>query len=194
MRKRIANLTSHILSPFLVGLALILLVSFESTTSIFDALKWSLILVVVSILPIYLVVIYLVRNNRLDSVFANVRQQRTKIYVLTVILAGLGCIILLSAKAPLMLAALFVAGFSGTIIFMCINFRWKISLHTAFTTASVTLLVILYGFTAAAAIVLIPLVAWARIELDHHSPVEAVTGALLATSILVTVLYLFGLI
>ncbi len=194
MKKRIASLTSNIFSPFLVSLVLILLVSFESTASIFDALKWSLILTVLSILPIYLVVVYLVRNNRLDSVFVNVHKQRTKIYALAIILAGVGSVILLYLEAPLILIALFVTGFSAMVIFMCINLWWKISLHTAFTTASVIVLVILYGFMAVVTIVLIPLVAWARIELAHHSLAQVVAGAFLATSILVAVFYLFGLI
>lgn len=194
MIKRIANLTSIIFSPFLVGLALILLVSFESTASILDAIKWSLILIALSILPIYLVVVYLVRSNKLDGILGSIRQQRSKIYALAAILAGIGCIILFYLKAPLIMLALFATGFFGTAIFMGINLWWKISLHTAFIAASVTLLVILYGFMAAVAIVLIPLVAWSRLELESHSPAQLVAGALLATSILVVVFYLFGLI
>ncbi len=194
MAKRIAHLTSNILSPFLVGLVLILLVSFETTASVFDAIKWSLTLTALTILPIFLFSVYLVRRNRLDSVFANVRKQRTKIYALAVVLTGVGCIILLSLKAPLILLALFIAGFAAIALFMCVNLWWKISLHTAFITAAVTVLLILYGFMAAASIVLIPLVAWARIELEHHSLAQAITGALLAASILVIVFYLFGLI
>ncbi len=194
MVKRIANLTSIIFSPFLVGLAVILLVSFESTASILDAIKWSLILIALSILPIYLVVVYLVRSNRLDGILINIRQQRSKIYALAAILTGIGCIILFYLKAPLIMLALFVTGFFGTAIFMGINLWWKISLHTAFIAASVTLLVILYGFMAAVAIVLIPLVAWSRLELERHSPAQLVAGALLAISILPAVFYLFGLI
>ena len=137
MRKRIANLTSNIFSPFLVGLVIILLVSFEAVASIFDAIKWSLILIALSILPTFLFAVYLVRHNRLDSVFTDVRGQRTKIYTLTVILAGMSCIILLSLRAPPILLALSVAGFSAGVIFMSINLRWKISLHTALITAAV---------------------------------------------------------
>ena len=194
MRKRIASLTSNVFSPLLIGLALILLVSLEATVSVSDAIKWSLILTALSILPVFLFAVYLVRRNRLDSVYVNVRKQRTKIYALVVILAGVSCIILLSLKAPLILLALLVAGFSAAVIFMCVNLWWKISLHTAFITAAVIVLFILYGFIATASIVLIPLVAWARIELEHHSLAQVVTGALLATSVLVVVFYLFGLI
>jgi membrane-associated phospholipid phosphatase len=194
MRRRIANLTSNLFSPFWIGLVLILLVLFQAADSLSEGIKWSLILTFISILPLWLFVLYLVRRHRLDHAFANVRQQRTRIYGLAVILAGVSCIILLSLGAPLILLALFTAGFLATVIFMCINLWWKISLHTAFITAAVMLLFILYGFMSMAAIVLIPLVAWARIELGHHSLAQVVTGSLSATSILVVVFYLFGLL
>jgi len=194
MRKRIANLTSNILNPFLVSLVIILLLSFESTPSIVDALKWSLILVVISILPVFSVTTYLIRNQRLDDLFIGVRKQRTKIYLLASVCALFGCIILLYLGAPLMLVATFVAGLSAIVIFMCINLLWKISLHTALIAASVTVLLILYGSIAAITAVLLPLIAWARIELEHHSLAQVTTGALLAALIVVVVFYLFGLV
>jgi len=194
MRKQIASLTSIIFSPFVMGLALVLLVSFQSTTSVFDAIKWSLILIGLSILPIYLAVIYLVGSKKVDSISFNIRQQRYKIYTLAVILGGAGGIILFFLKAPLITIALFVSGFVGAVIFLSINLWWKISLHTAFVATLVTLLVILYGFVAIVAIVLIPWVAWARLELKQHSPAQLIAGALVAPSILMAVFYPFGLI
>ncbi len=194
VRKRVANLTSNILNPFLVSLAVILLLSFESTSGTLDALKWSLILIAVSILPVFSVVVYLVRRGRLDGVFTSARGQRTKLYWLAGVCASVGCVILVCCEAPLILVATFVAGLSAVVIFMGINLLWKISLHTAFITASVTVSVILYGWIAAVAVVLIPLMSWARIELKHHSLAQVATGALLAALIVVVVFYLFGLV
>ena len=194
MRKRIANLTSNILNPFLVSLVLILLISFRSTSSALDAVKWSLILIAISILPVFLVITYLVRNRRLEGPFVNIRKQRTKVYLLAGICAGVGCIILPYLEAPKELTATFVAGLSAVVVFMCINLLWKISLHTAFVTASVTALIILYGPIAAVTVVLVPLIAWSRIELKHHSLAQVATGALLAALIVVVVFYLFGLV
>ena len=105
MKKQIANLTSNIFNPFLVGLVIILLVAFKSTAGITDAVKWASILIALTILPTYLAAIYLVRNNKLDSVFTNARQQRTRIYVITVILAILSFAVLFYLKAQLMLIA-----------------------------------------------------------------------------------------
>ena len=192
MRKRIANLTSNILNPFLVSLVVILLLSFKATSSVLDALKWSLILIAISILPVYLVIVYLVRSERVEGFFISVRKQRTKIYLLAGACAGVGCAILPYWGAPLTLVATFVAGLSAAVVFMCINLRWKISLHTAFVAASVTVLVILYGWIAAVTVVLVPLIAWARIGLEHHSLAQVATGALLAALIVVVVFYLFG--
>jgi len=194
MRKQIAKLVSNILNPFLISLVIILLLSFESTRSLLDALRWSVILVAISLVPVYSVMVYFSRTGRLGSRFVDVRKQRTKIYLLAGICALVGCIILVYLEAPLILLATFVAGLSATVIFMGINLGWKISLHAAFIAASITLLVILYGSLGIVAVMLLPLVAWARVELGHHSLAQVTIGALLAALIVVVVFYLFGLV
>jgi uncharacterized membrane protein len=194
MRRQLANLTSNILNPFLVSLAIIILLSFGSTTTTSDAIKWSLISIAVSILPVFLIIVYLVRNEKLENMFINARRQRNKIYLLASICAVLGCIILLYSGAPLALVAAFVAGLSVVLLFMCINLLWKISVHAAFVASSVTVLTILHGSTGAVTAVLLPPIAWARIELEHHSIAQVAAGAFLAALIVVVVFHLFGLI
>ena len=198
MSKRIANLTSNILSPFLVSFVVILLLSFEASLreglGVLDALKWALIVVVVAILPVFLVTIYLVRNKKIDSLFIGVRKQRTKIYLLASVCAVVGNVIFIYFEAPLALVATFIAGLSAVVIFMGVNLLWKISLHTALIAASVTLLVILYGPTAIVTAVLLPLIAWARLKLGYHSLAQVAAGALLSSLIVAIVFYLFGLV
>ena len=190
-RKRIANLTSNILNPFLLIMAMILLLSFTSASGTLDALKWGLILIAVGILPVFSTAIYLVRKGRLDSILTNVRQQRTRLYLLAVFCTAAGYIVLLRSNAPPMLEAAFATGFLALVIFMGINLWWKISLHTAFIAGLVTILVILYGWTAIVTVVLVALVAWARIELKYHSLAQATAGAILAVLIVIVVFYPF---
>jgi len=194
MRRQLANLTSNILNPFLVSLVIILLLSFESTTTISDAIKWSLISIAVSILPVFLIIVYLVRNERLENMFINARRQRNKIYLLASICAVVGCIILIYSGAPLVLVAAFVAGLSVVLVFMCINLLWKISIHAAFVAVSVTILIVLHGSIWIVMAALLPPIAWARVELEHHSIAQVTAGALLAALIVVVVFQLFGLI
>jgi len=194
MRRRIANLTSTTLNPFLVSLVIIFLLSFGSASGTLDALKWSLILIAISILPVFLTTIYLVRKGRLDGIFTAVRRQRTGIYLLSGFCAAVGYVILLLFEAPLMLRAAFATGLSGMAIFTVINLWWKISLHTAMVTTLATVLVILYGWIAIAGVVLVPLTAWVRIELKQHSLAQVIAGAVLAATTTVAGFYLFGLI
>ena len=80
------------------------------------------------------------------------------------------------------------------LVFMLINFTWKISLHTAFAAGSVTVLILLYGTTGAFSAVLVPPIAWSRIELKYHSLGQTVAGAVLSALIVIVVFHLFGLI
>lgn len=193
-RRQIAKLTSDILNPFLVSLVIVLLLSFKSTATALDALKWALILIAVGILPVFSVMVYLTRSGRLDGIFTGVRRQRTRVYLLAVGCAVVGCVLILCLGAPQVLRATSVAGLSAVIVFTAVNLFWKISLHIAFVAASAAALVILYGPIGAISLVFLPLIAWARIESGHHSVAQVATGAILAAGIVVVVFYLFDLV
>jgi len=194
MKKKLAKLTSNILNPFLVSLVVIVLISLDSTSSLFDALKWSLIAIALTILPVFGVILFLVRKGKIDGIFISIREQRYRIYLLASTCAILSWAVLTYLGAPLALVAAFVSGLSAIIIFMCINLWWKISVHTAFISGSVTVMIILYGVAGIAIAVLLPLITWSRIELEHHSLAQAATGAVLAALVAAIVFYLFGLI
>ncbi|MFC2019369.1 phosphatidic acid phosphatase [Chloroflexota bacterium] len=194
MKQRAAKAISNIFSPYLIGTVLIVIASFESTASALDGLKWMLIMIALSVLPILLSSAYMVRSSQLDSLFANVRQQRVKVYVIASVLGAVGCIVLFLLKAPSLLQALFISGFLASIIFMGINFRWKISIHAAFVASLVIVPLLIYGLVALVLLALVPPVAWARMEQKRHSLAQLICGALLSASILLLVFYLFDLV
>jgi membrane-associated phospholipid phosphatase len=194
VRRKLANLISNVLNPFLVSLVMLSLISFHSATSIAQAIKWSLLSIALSILPIFLIMVCFVHMEKLEGIFTSIRQERNKIYLWASVFALVDCIVLYYLGAPRALVAMFVAGLCATVVFMGINLLWKISLHTAFMAAVITVLTVLYGYPGMVAVVLLPPVAWARVELEHHSVVQVAGGALLATLIVVVVFYLFGLI
>ena len=194
MKKRLAKLTSDILNPFLVSFAVIVLLSFESTSSTSDAIKWASISVALSVLPVFAVVIYLIHIKKLEGIFVNPRRQRNKIYLLASACAVAGCVVLPCVGAPELLVATFAAGLASIVTFTVINLYWKISLHTAFVAASVTILIIVYNLIGALTALLLPLVAWSRIEMELHSPTQVAAGAMLSALIVVIVFQFFGLI
>lgn len=193
-KQQLAHFTSAVLNPFIVSLAIMVFLSFESTSSISDGLKWSLLLIGFTVLPIFLVIMYLVHKDKVDDIFLRVRRQRNQIYLLTSLCTIACCALLFFLNAPLVLFATMVAALSAMLVFMLINFTWKISLHTAFAAGSVTVLIITFGATGAFAAVLVPPIAWSRIELKYHSLSQTVAGALLSALIVFVVFHFFGLI
>ncbi len=194
MRKKLAEMTSNLLNPFLVGLAIIVLITLDSASSVTDALKWIVISLGLTFVPVLGVMLYLVYSDRIEGISIRMRQQRDKIYLLSCACGVISCIVLFSMGAPLVLIASFVAGLCAIVIFMCINLWWKISVHTALVGGSVTMLIVLYGFTGAISAVLLPAVTWSRIELKHHSLAQVGAGALLSAAIVAVVFLLFGLV
>jgi membrane-associated phospholipid phosphatase len=194
MRERLARLTSNILNPFVVSIIVIVLLAFKDASGTADAVKWVLISLAISVLPIFIVVIFLIHRRKLDGFFTNPREQRNVVYILAAALGAIGCGLLWYLDAPELLAVTFTAGLVSIVVFMGINYFWKISLHTAFTAASVTVIIMAYGATAAWTFVFLPLMAWARIELKQHSIAQVVTGGLLAAIIVVGVFWGYGLV
>jgi membrane-associated phospholipid phosphatase len=194
MKERLARLISDILNPFLVSIIVLLLFAFKATDTITDAFKWAAISLVLSVLPIFIVIISMVRRKKLDGLFVNPREQRHGIYLLASALGALGCGLLWYLDAPRLLSVTFTAGLAAIIVFMIINYFWKISLHTAFTTASVVVVIMVYGAVAAWTVIMIPPVAWARIQLKQHSLAQVITGGAVAAVIAAGVFWGFGII
>jgi len=194
MKIRVANLISNTINPFLTGMIIILAICLESTNTIPDALRWALVATGLSMLPIFFVVVYLVIKRRVDSVFANTRQQRTIIYFVSLGLAVIGCIALWLLGAPYALVISFLVALIAGTVFMIINFWWKISLHTAAITALVTILITLFGYPALVSALLVPLVMWSRVALGHHSILQTIAAAILVPVIIVPLFLALGLI
>jgi membrane-associated phospholipid phosphatase len=192
MKETLARLTTNILNPFLTCFIVIVLLAFKGTDNAAAAVKWASVSIALSVLPVLAVVIYLVRRKKLDSVYDNPRRQRTGIYLLASALGAISYGLLWYLRAPELLVATFAAGLAAIVIFTAINCVWKISLHTAFLSGAVAILIIVYGAPAIGTLILLPLVAWARMALKQHSIVQVMAGATIAAAIVVGVFWGYG--
>ena len=191
MRERLARLISNTLNPFVISAAVIVLLAFHETSNITDALKWASISLAISVLPVFIAVIFLVQSKKIGGFFNNLREQRSVAYLLASALGAISCGLLWYLKAPELLAVTFTAGLLSIIMFTGINYFWKISLHTAFMAASLTIVIIIYEVAAVWALAFLPLVAWARVQLKQHSIMQVVIGGALAAAIVVGVFFGF---
>ena len=194
MKETLARLVSNILNPFVVAVTALALVAFQATATAADAFLWIAFSIAISVLPVVVVVIFLVRRKKLDGFFSNPREQRNSVYLLASVLGIIDCALYWYLHAPRLLSVLFTAGLIAVIIFMAINYYWKISLHTAFVTGAVVVLVIIFGWKALFAVALIPLVAWSRIVLKQHTMPQVIAGGLLSVVIVGGVFWGFGVI
>jgi membrane-associated phospholipid phosphatase len=194
MRQQIARLISNILNPFIISLITIILLVWYTTSSLASAFKWAAIALGLSVIPVFCFMVYQVRHNKLDTFFPEGQGQRKIIYVIASALAAIGCVVMWYFDAPRLLTFSFIAGLAAVVIFMGINLYWKISLHTAFISAAAVVLTLVFGVKAAWVFVLLPLVAFSRLELKLHTPAQVITGALLAAAIVTLVFWGFGVV
>jgi membrane-associated phospholipid phosphatase len=194
MRIRLARLISNTLNPFVISAAVVILLAFHETSSTTDALKWASISLAISVLPVFIAVTFLVQSKKIDGFLTDLREQRSIVYLLASALGAVSCGLLWYLKAPELLAVTFTAGLISIIVFTGINYFWKISLHTAFMAASLTIMIIVYRVAAVWVLVFLPLVAWARIESKQHSIMQVVIGGVLAAAIVVGVFFGFRVV
>lgn len=192
MRLRLADSISNIFSPFLITAVTVLLLAFRSELEPARALVWAFIVVAISVLPILVALALLVRAGRLDSLFASIRKQRTEVYVIGIAFTAADYVILRYTNAPAIFMAALGTALLGLAVFMCINFWWKISVHTAFAGAMVTVLIIFYGWWGLIVAPLVFFIGWARIALKEHTLAQVAVGAVLASAIGLVGFNLFG--
>jgi len=194
MRKRLAKLISNTLNPFVVSAVVIILLAFRETSAASEAIKWAAISLALSVLPTLIVVIFLVCSKRMDGFFSTTRKERNIAYLFASGLGAIACGLLWHLSAPEILAITFTAGLISMVLFTGINYYWKVSLHTAFVAASLAIVIIICGTEAVWAVIFLPLVAWARIELKQHSITQVIVGGLLAALITIGIFWGFGAI
>lgn len=191
---RIAGVVSHIFNPSITGTLFVTSVLFRDISTINEAGKWLLILLPINLIPLGLHTMYLLRNNKIDTLFIKTRQKRTSMYLLSIIMMGISCLLLQFCGAHKAVLVVTTTILLINTLYMCINFFWKISVHAAFTGLAVAGLCISYGIVCAGSLILIPLVSWARIRLGYHSLMQVVAGTALAVVIFIAVAIFFDIV
>jgi hypothetical protein len=193
-RTRLANTISSGLSPLVLGLLIIAILSFHSSSTILEAFKWFSLVTGLCILPVLFIAIYLVNTGRMDSLFSNRRHQRHRIYVTGLFFNVIAIWVLNLLHAPAILIAALVAGLASVVCLAFINLWWKISVHSSTIAAFVTTLFVVYGLWAVLSLPLLPLMWWARVTLTQHTFAQVTAGSALAVLIVVTTFLQYGII
>jgi membrane-associated phospholipid phosphatase len=114
----------------------------------------------------------------------NVGAQRSRLVVLAFITASVaaGLILLLVLGAPRLLTGYLAFMLASVAVLVAITTVWKVSIHCAVASGSVTILALAFGPLVLPAYVLVALLGWSRVAVKDHSVAQVVAGSLLGAA------------
>ena len=111
----------------------------------------------------------------------NVGAKRARLIVLAFIIASVavGLVLMVGLGAPTELSGYFGCMLGSIAVLAAITTVWKISIHCAVASGSVTILVLLFGPWLVPAYLLVALTGWSRVVVKDHSAAQVIAGSLL---------------
>ena len=166
---RAARVISAVTSPYLAAAVTgVLMVYFLHPTPAQLLLWGGVCLLFAAVIP-FAVVYLLRRAGQVTDLHVALRRQRATPFVATLISVACGILLLQVLRAPAPLLALGVAFLANGTFLTLISLRWKISAHSAVFAAGAFAIALL-GYPAALwALVLVPLILWARVYRRRHT-------------------------
>jgi membrane-associated phospholipid phosphatase len=187
--KLFAKVINVILHPVALTLPGVFLIVFQSTKDTNEAFLWTFFSVIFSGI-VSLFVLYGVKKGFFNNLDVSNRKQRIILYpfIIAVVILFIGFVYLMHGPSSLIKASVLII--AALLILDIINTKIKVSGHVAVVSSLVTGLVYAYGGAVFISILLIPLIAWARITEKRHTLKETVVGALCGIVLSLTAIYI----
>ncbi len=186
---QIGRIISQVFHPTVNGFAAFLLVGAAAPglPSVVYGLSWAATCITTIIIPPALYFyLRLFRGDFSDDDVSR-RSERTGLYIAALLSTVTGSIVLHLLGVPSVFLRLILAAVGVTFTCMLVNFRWKISVHSASIATLSTLATLFLQWLGAIFWLCALAVGWARIRTGNHTPLQvlarwgvAVVGVLLA--------------
>ena len=172
----LATTVSAVLSPPVLAPTMLFLAT--RSAHLASAWFWASIWLTLCILAPSVYMLWLRKQGSLSDLNMTRREERTRPMLLTLGSAAAALVVLRLGAAPQMLLVISSAAVLQLLFVFPVTLRWKISFHTAVVASFVVLMWGLVGPAALPLAGLVPLIAWARIRLRHHTLAQTIAGAL----------------
>ena len=182
-----ARIISFISNPVLLSIPFSYALVFKSREDFLYALAWTFVSILFASL-VGVFVVLAVRKGVFSDFDISKRQERTPIFIFTGLLSILYFLIVFLLNGPKVLLIALGALLFGVIIADIINRKIKASIHLAVFSSFSVIMGILYGGMFWVLLLIAPLVAWSRVKLKKHEPLETIVGGLVGI-IIVLMLY-----
>jgi membrane-associated phospholipid phosphatase len=173
----LAHWVSQVGSPPLLSLATASLGALALGTS--AAWEWAGLYSLLAVLTPTLYLVWLFRRGEVDDLHLNERRQRLRPLRVSVVAGALALLLLKLGEAPSLFVVLAFLNLVQGALFLAITCKWKISAHCTAAAGLSAFGLSLLGSGALLLMLVLPLVAWARLYLQRHTPAQVAAGTAL---------------
>ncbi len=187
------RLTSNVLSPPVIWGVLAFPIAFRGAETWAQALLWALTYVVMVCGIPALYIGYMVWRGKISDVHMEVRSERIRPFLVSLVGTALAWGILRLMGAPPLLPSFALVSFALLGAMLLVTLVWQISMHSMSITCAVVAAGALYGVgTALLLSPLIALVSLARLKLRRHTPAELIAGCILGGGVTLVMLLILN--
>jgi membrane-associated phospholipid phosphatase len=123
-----------------------------------------------------------VRRGRWSDRYVGAKRPRLIVLSFIIASVAIGLALLVGLGAPGELSGYISCMLGSVAVLAAITTVWKISIHCAVASGSVTILTLLFGPWLAPAYLLVALTAWSRVVLKDHSGAQVIAGSVLGAA------------
>jgi membrane-associated phospholipid phosphatase len=123
-----------------------------------------------------------VRRGRWDDRYVGAKRPRLIVLSFIIASVGIGLALLVGLGAPGELSGYIGCMLGSVAVLAGITTVWKISIHCAVASGSVTILTLLFGPWLVPAYLLVALTAWSRVVLKDHTAAQVIAGSVLGAA------------
>lgn len=175
MLSSIAHIISFVFNPALLLIFVPLFLVYRTTGDLYAAFAWTGY-TLIFILAMIGFVIYGVYKKMFTDVDVSKRTQRPLLFGVSGILCLMYLFGLYYLNGPMILFVVMFGILIGVIVASIVNTKIKASIHVATTTALIIALAVVYNGWYLSLLLVIPLVAWARVRINRHTLKETIAG------------------
>jgi len=188
---KLAGLISTISSPFIVVTVFALAIILAQPFSLADRTLWSLeFLLFIILLPV-VYVWYGVKTGKFTDFHLMVREQRTGPFLVSLAGGTLLVLVNLLTHVPAEIMTLGWVLWVNGLVFALITHFWKISIHVASLTGSIVMVGVLLNHQLFWLLLLVLVVAWARLYRKRHSLAQAAVASIVVAAATLVALMIF---
>ncbi|MFQ3599049.1 MAG: hypothetical protein SNJ55_11080 [Chloroherpetonaceae bacterium] len=129
-----------------------------------------------------LVVVVLKKLGKVNDYDISKRENRTLPFLIGVAAYFLGALTLYLLNAPPIIVGFMLCYAINTVLIFFITLVWKISVHVTSLGGPIAAMTYVFGLQSLWLLLLMPPLAWARVRLKAHTPMQTIAGGSLGFS------------